>query len=90
MCGIAETSGGRAVVVLADSDHFKRVNARYGHGAGDAVLARMAGVLQSELRAADLQCRYGGEAFAMVLSETNHDGAQVIVQRLRRIIVATD
>jgi diguanylate cyclase (GGDEF)-like protein len=77
-------------MVLADIDHFKRVNDRYGHGAGDAVLGRIAGVLRPELRSGDLLCRYGGEEFAMVLPDTDNAGALVILERLRGIIAETD
>lgn len=82
--------GVSGVMVLADIDHFKRVNDRYGHGAGDAVLGGIAGVLHPELRSGDLLCRYGGEEFAMVLPDTDNAGALVILERLRGIIAETD
>ncbi len=82
--------GLRAAMVLADIDHFKRINDRYGHGAGDEVLEKIASLLQPELRSGDLLCRYGGEEFALVLPDTDSAGAVAIVERLRGQIANAD
>jgi diguanylate cyclase (GGDEF)-like protein/PAS domain S-box-containing protein len=71
-----------ALAVL-DVDHFKRVNDRYGHAAGDAVLVGVARAFASELRGADGVGRIGGEEFVMVLPETSQPGAQRLAERLR-------
>lgn len=79
--------GTSAVLVVADIDHFKSINDRFGHGAGDQVLLRLAGVLQRELRMNDLLCRYGGEEFAILLPDTGSTGALAIMERLRTTIM---
>lgn len=57
----------RLSLVMLDLDHFKRVNDTWGHEAGDAVLAHVAGIVRSHLRASDLACRFGGEEFVVVM-----------------------
>ena len=63
----ARRSGRPLVVVMADIDHFKRVNDTYGHPTGDDVIRVVASRLAAEIRATDLLGRYGGEEFALVL-----------------------
>lgn len=70
-------------VIALDVDHFKRINDRHGHAAGDAVLHRVAEACQRELRRCDLLGRTGGEEFVAVLPGTSLDAAQRIAQRLR-------
>lgn len=82
--------GAPAVLVLADIDHFKNINDRFGHGVGDQVLRRLSALLQRELRISDLLCRYGGEEFAMVLPDTDSTGALTIIERLRATIMGFD
>jgi len=76
-------------VVLADVDHFKRVNDTHGHLAGDRVLVRVARVLQASCRPYDLAGRYGGEELLLVLPETDADQARSAAERLRRAIADT-
>jgi len=76
-------SGGQFAVIIADIDHFKRLNDRYGHSAGDRVLADVAGALASTARTADLVARYGGEEFAILLPDTTPDAAYAAAERLR-------
>lgn len=54
-------------VLLIDIDHFKQVNDRHGHQAGDEALRQLANMLRAHARAADIVCRYGGEEFLLVL-----------------------
>ncbi|MGH8986909.1 MAG: diguanylate cyclase [Acidimicrobiia bacterium] len=71
-------------IVLLDLDHFKAVNDRHGHQAGDEVLCRFAEAMRSVTRSIDCVARYGGEEFAMVLARAGVRGAQDVLTRLRR------
>lgn len=74
-------------LILADVDHFKAFNDRFGHQAGDDCLRQVAGTLSSAgRRPADLVARYGGEEFAMVLPGTILDGAVDVAQAVSRSI----
>jgi len=70
-------------VMMIDFDHFKDINDRHGHQAGDAVLRDAALVVLGELRANDKVTRYGGEEFCAILPETAADEAFVLAERLR-------
>jgi len=71
-------------LIILDIDHFKRINDRLGHLAGDLTLRELAGCLRSEVRRDELMARYGGEEFAVVLTETDHERATELAERLRR------
>jgi diguanylate cyclase len=79
-------SGQPASVLMLDIDHFKTINDRYGHPAGDDVIRAVAGILQESLRENDVPGRYGGEEFGIVLPDTSAAGAEVIAERVRRRI----
>jgi diguanylate cyclase (GGDEF)-like protein len=84
----ARRSGEPVGVVLADIDHFKRVNDELGHRAGDAVLREVATRLQGAARAYDYIGRYGGEEFLVVLSSVKPAAARTVVERLRTSLVS--
>ena len=69
-------------LVIADLDHFKLVNDKYGHQVGDIILNRMARRLQSQLRRIDSICRIGGEEFALILPHTSVGAGRDVIQRL--------
>jgi diguanylate cyclase (GGDEF)-like protein/PAS domain S-box-containing protein len=69
--------------IMADIDHFKRFNDRYGHSIGDEVIRAIVRTLQFGLRNDDLLCRYGGEEFCILLPDTNVSQAVEIAGRLR-------
>jgi diguanylate cyclase (GGDEF)-like protein len=71
-------------LIMFDIDHFKRINDRYGHQCGDAVLAAVGAKMQEVLRGSDLKCRYGGEEFLVLLPETPLEGAKRVADTLRR------
>jgi two-component system cell cycle response regulator len=76
--------GGEGVaVLLVDIDHFKRINDTFGHDVGDEVLTEFAVRLATNVRAADLPCRYGGEEFVVVMPDTSLEAAHKIAERLR-------
>lgn len=83
-----ERDGTPLILVLIDIDHFKKLNDRYGHPAGDAVLQAVAQTLQITIRKADLAARYGGEEFAIILPGINFDEAKDVAERIRRLIEA--
>ena len=69
-------------LVVADIDHFKKVNDTHGHQAGDAVLRHVASLLSGQLRTVDHLARVGGEEFAIIMVETGAKDAQETIQRL--------
>lgn len=80
----AERFGGGLALILADLDDFKQVNDRHGHQAGDDVLRTFASILRATVREIDLPARYGGEEFAVLLPQTDIEGANRLAERLRR------
>jgi diguanylate cyclase len=70
-------------VVMMDIDHFKAINDRHGHPAGDAVIREVAGILRATLRLHDVPGRYGGEEFGIVLPGTGIEGAEMLAERIR-------
>jgi diguanylate cyclase (GGDEF)-like protein len=93
MLAIAHTrcarSGEPLSVVLIDLDHFKAINDRHGHAAGDAVLRAFAAVLRGGLRESDFAGRWGGEEFLVVLPQMRAGVAAVLVDRLREAVAQT-
>jgi diguanylate cyclase (GGDEF)-like protein len=69
--------------LLVDVDHFKRINDRYGHPRGDAVLKAVAELLGRDRRASDVLARYGGEEFVLLLPDTTLEQARCIAERIR-------
>ena len=78
-------------VLMLDVDHFKNFNDTFGHEAGDVILREVGMVLRTAFRGEDAACRYGGEEFALVLSDTGTDGAlsraAELRQRVRQLAV---
>jgi diguanylate cyclase (GGDEF)-like protein/PAS domain S-box-containing protein len=82
----ARRAGTKVSVLLADVDHFKQFNDRFGHDAGDRVLKAVATAMGRSLRAGDLAFRYGGEEFVAVLADCGPDDALHWAERLRAAI----
>ncbi|MCE8052408.1 GGDEF domain-containing protein [Halomonas daqingensis] len=74
----------RYTLVMLDIDHFKHINDRHGHEAGDQVLVSIAQTIRQELRDYDLCARWGGEEFLLLLADTGLSEASTIVDRLRQ------
>ena len=69
--------------IMFDIDHFKKINDVHGHLAGDFVLKELARIVQGRIRRDEVFARYGGEEFALVLPETNIEGAKALADGLR-------
>ncbi len=70
-------------LTMFDIDHFKKINDKYGHLAGDYVLRELAGIVTHSIRRDDIFARYGGEEFALVLPEIDKKGAEQVSEKLR-------
>ena len=74
-------------ILLVDIDHFKRYNDTLGHPAGDLCLVKVArGIQEAIFRPGDFVTRYGGEEFAIILTETDLDGALLVAERIRQAV----
>jgi diguanylate cyclase (GGDEF)-like protein len=74
--------------LVMDVDHFKRINDRYGHAAGDAVLKQLVDVTTRHLRPCDLFARVGGEEFAALLPGSDREGSLATAERVRKAVAA--
>ncbi len=83
-------SGGSAMLLLLDIDHFKRINDTYGHPAGDEVIRRVADMLEHRVRPMDTVARIGGEEFAAILPDCAASGGYAVAERVRRAVEALD
>lgn len=72
--------------MMTDIDHFKKFNDTWGHQTGDMVLREVARIVRDNARDTDIAARYGGEEFAVILPETDPDGAMFLAERLRQRI----
>ena len=71
---------------MIDLDHFKPINDRAGHAAGDAMLKAVAAAITARVRASDLVVRMGGDEFALLLERCSHDTALRIAENVRRAV----
>lgn len=77
-------------LILIDIDNFKKVNDAHGHLLGDEVLKKLGYILKSNTRNIDIAARWGGEEFAIILVETDLDGAKIFAERLRKTVETYD
>lgn len=76
-------------LIMADIDNFKAYNDNYGHQAGDECLKKVAKVIESSAnRPADLAARYGGEEFAVILPDTENEGAIKVAEKIRKNLIS--
>jgi diguanylate cyclase (GGDEF)-like protein len=85
----AKRDGYCVSVVMGDIDHFKAVNDRYGHLAGDEALRVFGELMRGNSRSSDINCRYGGEEFLLVLPGMTELTASKRAERLRLIVAKT-
>ena len=71
-------------IVLSDLDNFKQVNDEFGHHGGDVVLRAFADMIRAQARDVDVSGRIGGEEFAILLPDTDREGAALVAERMRR------
>ncbi len=87
--GRAARYGDPLSVLMMDLDHFKHVNDRYGHAAGDEVLRAFVDRVRAEVRQPDVLIRRGGEEFLLVMPSTGGDDAHAVAERIRARVAAT-
>jgi diguanylate cyclase (GGDEF)-like protein len=73
-------------VVMVDIDQFKHLNDEFGHLLGDEVLRQVSSIFHQQLRKVDVVCRFGGEEFAILLSQTTSQQAHGVAEKLRRLV----
>ena len=73
-------------VIMVDIDNFKRLNDEFGHLLGDEVLRQVSSIFHQQLRKTDVVCRYGGEEFAILLSQTDPEHALTVAEKLRNVV----
>ncbi len=82
----ARRSGAGMAVVMADIDNFKKLNDEFGHLLGDEVLRQVSSLFHQQLRKIDVVCRYGGEEFAILLTQTGAQHALGVAEKLRKLV----
>jgi len=82
----ARRFGVSMAVIMVDIDQFKRLNDEFGHLLGDEVLRQVSSIFHQQLRKIDVVCRFGGEEFALLLSQTNPQHAFSVAEKLRRLV----
>jgi diguanylate cyclase (GGDEF)-like protein len=73
-------------IIMADIDQFKRLNDEFGHVLGDEVLRQVSSLFNQQLRKIDVVCRYGGEEFAILLTQTGARLAMNVAEKLRKLV----
>jgi len=89
--GVDEIAGARrynshVCVLMIDIDHFKKVNDTWGHAVGDDVIRQVSSIIREICRVVDVVGRIGGEEFAVLLSQTDTDGALIVAERMRETV----
>ena len=82
----ASRGGTEMALIIADIDHFKKLNDEFGHLLGDEVLRQVSSLFHQQLRKIDVVCRYGGEEFAILLASTTAEHAMGVAEKLRKVV----
>jgi two-component system cell cycle response regulator len=80
---LARRTGAPLAILMADVDHFARINSAHGHPAGDEAVRLIGHLFADSVRAEDVVCRFGGEKFAVILPNTAADRAVIVAERMR-------
>ncbi|WP_115789980.1 GGDEF domain-containing protein [Arthrobacter silvisoli] len=83
-----DTRGSTSTLIMADLDHFKKLNDTHGHTAGDAAIKAFSAACMSTVRTTDLVGRYGGEEFIILLSGAEQETGQIIAAEISRVLAA--
>jgi len=84
----AKRAGHPCSLIMFDIDHFKKINDTFGHQCGDEVIRQTAACLGDCMRSTDIAGRYGGEEYAVILIDTDCDGALFVAERIRETLQA--
>jgi diguanylate cyclase len=79
----AHAAGATLCLVMGDIDHFKKVNDTFGHLIGDEILKNFSSLVLNNVKGRDIVARYGGEEFALILPQTDLEGAQLLTEQIR-------
>jgi len=82
----SERNGTEQLLAILDMDHFKVVNDKYGHAAGDKVLQEFVAIIRANIRKYDRLYRYGGEEFVLLIPKVNHQQQRILIENLRSSI----
>jgi diguanylate cyclase (GGDEF)-like protein len=82
-CARVRRNNGRFVVIFLDLDHFKPINDRLGHAAGNDVLREVGAIIKESIRANDFAARFGGDEFVIILPEGDKEGALRVAEEIR-------
>ncbi len=82
---LSTRSQGPLSLVFIDLDHFKDINDRFGHDAGDTVLKAMSAAVSGNLRQGDVLARWGGEEFVLIMPHTSQEQAVAAMQRMQTL-----
>jgi len=82
LCNLARRFNHSTSIIMLDIDYFKQVNDKYGHSLGDTALVQFVQTIQKNIREVDVFARLGGEEFAIILPETDKNGAVKIAEKL--------
>lgn len=85
----AHRTGETIAIVIADIDHFKQINDRYGHDTGDRVISHVGALMTQLCRGQDIVARWGGEEFLLLLPATNLNAAATLAERIRAGVAGT-
>jgi diguanylate cyclase len=86
----ANKEGVSLCAIMADIDHFKRINDTHGHTVGDNVIRMVAITIKDAIKGKDLAARIGGEEFAILLPDTPFDGANILAEKMRLLFEQLD
>jgi len=77
-------------IIMLDIDHFKSINDKYGHDAGDTVLKKLASIFESAIRSSDFIARWGGEEFLICCTTIEEEDLLPIAETIRQLVASTD